>query len=329
MTGKKYFIGIDGGGTYTKAVAVTGDGAVVCHEKGDTINFYSAGFEQAEYNLKAVLDKVTEQLPKEEIAYLFIGCSALDTEAEQEQTRRLLGPYSNIESKMNSDLYIALCGYAIDAPGILIISGTGSMGIARDAKGGLHTCGGWGYGIGDEGSAYDIAVKGINAAICYYDGIGEETILGEAVLKHYRLKHLKELIEEIYQPELNRKKIAGFAVEVSACALQGDRVARNILKGAAGSLADIADSLIKSTGVQEGIGIYGGVFENCGMVKDYFINILHAKYPGLKISYPRLCPELGAAFAAMKEKNIEITEAMIKKAESACLCGGSHGKLLS
>lgn len=318
MKRKKYYIGIDGGGTHTKAVAVTRDGTVVCRAEGDTINFNSIGFDKAKENLEAILETMTQSIPEDEIDGLFIGCSALDFEADTAVTKAILGKFQFIDAKMNSDLFIALYGYSLNADGVLVISGTGSMGIARDYEGNIYTCGGWGYGVGDEGSAYDIAVRGINAAVRYYDGIGPHTKLYEALLEHYHLQCPKELIQEIYQPELNRKKIAGFAVTVTACAEVGDAIAKKILCEAAYSLAEIADSLIRKTGIRTGVGIYGGVFEHAGMVKERFVDIMHQKYPGLPIEYPYLLPEIGAAIMAMQEKGIEITEEIRKKLNTYC-----------
>lgn len=329
MENEKYFIGIDGGGTYTKAIALTKDGTVACHVSGDTINFNSVSFEEARENLMQILDRVTDTVPYEDIDSIFIGCSALDREAPPELTRKILGRYGDIHATMDSDLYIALCGYSADSAGILVISGTGSMGIAKDASGRLYTCGGWGYGIGDEGSAYDIAVKGINAAVRYHDGLGKKTCLCEALLEHYHLQDPKELIPAVYQPELNRKKIASFAVEVTACAEAGDDAAVGILEKAATDLADIADSLIQQSHIRTGVGIYGGVFENSAMVRERFITILRERYPGLPVSFPRLLPEIGAAVAAMKEMNIRLTDAAIKRLSVYSNCGGKNGQLLS
>lgn len=62
------------------------------------------------------------------------------------------------------DVYMALYGLTKGEEGILLISGTGSMGVAIDKDTNLHTVGGWGRPTNDNGSGYYIAVEGIKAA---------------------------------------------------------------------------------------------------------------------------------------------------------------------
>ena len=49
-------------------------------------------------------------------------------------------------------------------PGCIVISGTGSVALARDASGREKQTGGWGYLFGDEGSGWWIGVELLRAA---------------------------------------------------------------------------------------------------------------------------------------------------------------------
>lgn len=315
---KKYYIGIDGGGTYTKVVAVDESGIVVCDATGDTINFNAVPFAQAQHNLQRALAQIALRVPFKQVDSIFIGCSALDGEADDETTRKLLGEYAYLPSKMSSDLYIALLGHTLDKSGVLIVSGTGSMAIARDDTGRILTCGGWGYGIGDEGSAYDIAVKGISAAIRYYDGLDQPTQLYDGLLEFYHLSHIKELIPCIYQPQLNRQKIAGFAVVVSRCAQSGDLVAQGILCDAALVLSKMACTLLARTSISTNIAVYGGVFQNCLYVRQKFVEQLEKYDANIEVVAPELPPEIGAVIAAMMEKRVTISPHILHNLHLYC-----------
>jgi N-acetylglucosamine kinase len=69
-----------------------------------------------------------------------------------------------------NDALIALVGGLGQARGIVAIAGTGSIIFGRNSQGCTKRVGGWGNILGDEGSAYSIAVQGMQAALRAYDG---------------------------------------------------------------------------------------------------------------------------------------------------------------
>ena len=312
MNDTKFYVGIDGGGTYTKAVLVSSSGELVSWAQGGTINYYSVPFDEARKNLEAVLDRLTERVDPERISRIFIGCSALDGRAAAEATKMLMGRYSHIPADMDSDLYVALYGHTFGAPGAMIVSGTGSMGVSIDNCGSIHTCGGWGYAFGDEGSAYAIAAEGLRLASKMVDGRAEKTALYEKMLDFYGIGEPYSLIEKIYTPTLDRKKVASFAVAVAECAKNGDAVAAEILNRAADELILLAETLINKAEGCCSLAIYGGVLQNNRLVRDRFIERLGTEYPAVEISLPRALPQFGAVAAAMNADGI-LTDEIIEK----------------
>ena len=299
MDDLKFYVGIDGGGTYTKAVVVSSNGDLVCSTRGQTINYYSVSFEAARKNLEAVFDRISEKVDIEKISRVFIGCSALDGYADEETTKKLMGRYSHVPADMDSDLYIALYGHTFGKAGAMVVSGTGSMGISIDKNGKIHTCGGWGYAFGDEGSAYSIAVDGLRHAAKMADGREEKTMLYEKMLHFYGLSDPYSLINKIYADSLDRKEVASFAVVVAECAECGDLVSEKILKNAADELFSLADALISQTDGCSTLAIYGGVLQNNRPVSERFGELMKLSYPEVTVTLPRALPEFGAVAAAM------------------------------
>ena len=304
----RYFIGVDGGGTYTKAVAANQAGKICACAFGDTINFNAVSFDTAQKNLEELLDRLTQTLGNGHIDQIFIGCSALDNAADDTLTHRLLGRYGSLDAGMNSDLYVALIGHVLDKSGVMIVSGTGSMGIARSLSGEIYICGGWGYAFGDEGSAFNIAVKGLRAATQYYDGRGEPTLLYEAMMDFFQLNEPRDLVPILYHPALDRKRAAGFSVCVSKCCEAGDDIACRILEGAAADLASIAGVLIERVEQFSSIAVYGGVLQNDRFVRESFTCRMQKRWPGIKIVDPEMPPEIGAVAAAMQRSGVKVTQ---------------------
>ena len=76
-----------------------------------------------------------------------------------------------------NDALVALESGAPGQPGIVIISGTGSISYGRNAEGMAARSGGWGYVLGDEGSGYWMGRLALRAIVREADGRGHPTTL--------------------------------------------------------------------------------------------------------------------------------------------------------
>lgn len=81
-----------------------------------------------------------------------------------------------------SDGEVALAGAHGDGPGVLVIAGTGSVGEARDDAGRRRSVGGWGFPVGDEGSGAWLGLAAMRVAQAARDGRGPHGPLAEAVV---------------------------------------------------------------------------------------------------------------------------------------------------
>ena len=129
----KYFLGIDGGGTKTTAAVSDESGNIIIKSVGKTINFYSVGMENARNNLAEIIEEINRSLGNVEFEAAFVGCSALDDEAESEALEALCGGIINTKKlRMNSDVYVALKSVENAVCPCVAICGTGSMAIGED-----------------------------------------------------------------------------------------------------------------------------------------------------------------------------------------------------
>jgi len=212
---KDLLCGIDGGGTTTKVVVSNLEGEIVCHFLEDTINHYGAGTEKAAKTFRGISTKLKEKfgcLP----SIIFVGNSALEGLADDAPVQQLTqGVFTLSKVVFHSDVYIALLGFTIGNPGAVLISGTGSMACGIDEKSNYHTVGGWGQTLGDEGSAYHMALSGIKGALRAHDGIQEPTILMQKLMSFYSLNNMHEIIDKVYNPPVEKSFIAAFAIEVA------------------------------------------------------------------------------------------------------------------
>ncbi len=291
----KYYLGVDGGGTKTSAVAIDENNNVINRQVGKTINFYSVGMEIARENLREINDKIFRETEINCFDGVFIGCSALDCEADEKTTQLLChGIIKSRKIKMNSDTYIALKSADSDSCPVVAICGTGSMVLGENEDGELFTSGGWGHILGDEGSAYSIALSALKKCCTEYDK-GNFTSLTQCACDYFRLSDYKEIIPLIYSPETSKDKVAGFAESVCALADKGDEVCIGIVKSEAVSLFNTASVVLEKVKNCQKIGLYGGVFRENKSFSDEFKKQLKLFNPKIKAELLKASPEEAAS----------------------------------
>jgi N-acetylglucosamine kinase len=197
---------------------------------------------------------------------------------------------------------IALVGGVGHDVGIVAIAGTGSIIFGRNHQGCTKRVGGWGYILGDEGSAYHIAVSGMRAALRAYDGRSEPTTLQERIIEHLGLSSLENLIEVIYQQGWGVKEIAALAPIVDGAAESGDAVALTIIEDAVKELVQatqaVIDEIFSPTEVVE-VVTTGSVWHSLSLIRDKFQASIVTRSPGAKVIFPLDEPAYGAALLAL------------------------------
>ncbi|NJN17467.1 MAG: hypothetical protein HC822_14940 [Oscillochloris sp.] len=129
-----------------------------------------------------------------------------------------------------------------DGWGIALISGTGSCCFGRTPDGRTLQVGGWGYLLGDEGSGYDLALRGLRLATQTADGRAHAQTVLNAILAYWELTDPVELIAHVYRGRLERPELANLTRPLLALADAGDPYALGLLDQTAADLAHMAQT---------------------------------------------------------------------------------------
>jgi N-acetylglucosamine kinase-like BadF-type ATPase len=167
----------------------------------------------------------------------------------------------NIELLPDADM--ALYGATDGAPGVVVISGTGSVSCGVNRQGKRVYAGGWGPVAGDEGSGSWIARRALQAVAHATDERGPKTALAAAACNYFQVSAPDDLSTAIYAPTMTNDRIAGFSKAVIEVARAGDTVARQILTEAGKELGRAAVTVIrklKMEGERFQVAFVGGVF---------------------------------------------------------------------
>jgi N-acetylglucosamine kinase-like BadF-type ATPase len=154
---------------------------------------------------------------------------------------------------VTNDGAIALRAALPSGPGVLLISGTGSIGYGRAIDGREVRAGGWGYLLDDAGSAWAVGLAGLRAVLHAHDGRGRTTALRQALLSAWNLDAPEAIIGRVYQQPPPREAIAALAPLVLATAQTGDAVAAGIIETAGWALGEIAAATIDQLGTAPGM----------------------------------------------------------------------------
>ena len=300
----KLLIGIDGGGTHSTAVAAYPDGRIAAVTEGGGLNFHNSGVETVRLRLEGMVDALCRQCgcDAEEVC---VGMSALDAPADAATLAAFTkGMFRPGQLDLQSDAYIALMGFTLGKPGVIVICGTGSMLLMLDKDGHQHAAGGWGYLLGDAGSGYTLAREGLLAAIDAAEGLAEDTPLLADALSYFKTDAPRGLIDRIYAPGFTPDQLAGFARCVLSRAKDGNALARDILARNMHRLARHAAHLVEIAPEAACIGLYGGIFAHSDLARGMFTDAVQGMNPAIRVQGPDYPPELGALIHLFKKRGL-------------------------
>jgi N-acetylglucosamine kinase-like BadF-type ATPase len=237
-----YLIGVDGGGTKTVAwlVRLSVDGGEVVLGKGQAGpgNPRAVGFEVAQTNIEAAIAAAFAEarLPRTAARAACLGLAGAGRTSEQEQIQTWAVSRGIAEQvDVVADIEPVLAAASPENIGVALVCGTGSLVWGRNRAGETARCGGWGYLLGDEGSAYAIALAGLRAAVRAADGRGPATSMLSRLQERLAAATAADLIDRVYQADMTRERIAQLA-EVVFEAAPGDEVARQLIEAGAAEL---------------------------------------------------------------------------------------------
>ncbi|GIV83501.1 MAG: N-acetylmuramic acid/N-acetylglucosamine kinase [Candidatus Roseilinea sp.] len=301
-------IGIDGGQTSTKCALVACDGRVLAYgQGGGLVHLAAAG--ARERHASALREAFASAwanagLEPQPVAAIGLGLTGIeDGSPEAALARQIVSEL--IEARtiaVHSDAYAALIGAHGNRPGIIAISGTGSHILGRNAAGELARAGGWGWLLGDEGSALWIGRSGLMAALHAYDGVGEPTMLEGLMREHFQVQALGDVKRRVYDSSFGAKGFAALAPLVSQAAAQGDAIAQSIVTQAARDLATQVMAVQRRLALPPDAPVapVGGAYAHVHGLRAKFTAALCEINPQANVVDPLLSPVLGAALIALQ-----------------------------
>jgi N-acetylglucosamine kinase-like BadF-type ATPase len=296
----KVILGIDGGGTHTRA-AIVADGKVVGNGQSGSIKRLRVGAEAAEANLRAVLKEVFAQAGVTGVQAASCGVASATMPGITEWITAVFNDFGVERFEVVGDDVIALDAAFHGGPGILQIAGTGSIAVGRAPDGTRERAGGWSSRLGDEGSGYWIGVHAIRRALHAYDREQPTQVL-EKISEIWGTPTMDDFIN--LGDGTPGPDFAALAPAINELAEAGDPVAVGVLRDAARDLVEfvllVRSKLRRKHAIAGEVPVAwtGGVIEKMALVREAFFAGLHAAAPAMPVGRQAVVPLDGALWRA-------------------------------
>ncbi len=310
---RQFVLGIDGGGTRTRAILADLKGKAITKASGGISNVQIAGLQGTAREILKMVKKCCSEArcTPDQIKATVVGLAGAGRKPDQVRTReaiRSLARTNHIRLRnlvVESDGRVAVEGALGGKPGIVIVAGTGSVGFAKDAEGNIYRVGGWGRLIGDEGSGFVIGREALRAVSKHLDGRGGPTLLTALAGKTFKLSDPVKIVSKVYQDQFD---VSALAPLVLQAAERGDRVARKILDSQSLELLDHVKVLVKKLrgseehrgGKKIRIAFLGGMLQYSNYLSRTLKKKVKSKFPETQIQTPLKSPAYGAVLMALE-----------------------------
>lgn len=305
------FLGVDGGGTKTVAVLLTCDGREIARAVSGCSNFHSVGLTAAEAALREAIHQILASagLATTDVTAIGLGMAGAGRPGDREMVQDMVSRIADFRHVVvTHDAEAALVGGVGRRHGVVLIAGTGAIAYGINARGETRRADGWGYLVGDEGSAYWIGVEGLRAVARARDGRGPVTALETLLVSHLGLSDTSALVTLIYaeardSQEWGAPRVAGLAPLVGHAAQTGDAVAQTILREAGRRLSNTLSAVIRGLDMTDEAfeaALMGGVLRGQRLVWTTVATALGRIAPRAKVIEPRRDAAVGAALLAQQ-----------------------------
>ena len=295
--------GFDAGQTHTTCrLADRQSGATLAEGEGPGVSHLAAaeGRQRFAAALRQSLEAARQALPadrrQDTLAAAAVGASGIEAgSAVQQEGLHLAAQVLALPAQrllVTGDEHTALRGAFPEGPGIVVISGTGTIAVGSDGQGRHHRCAGWGWLLDGAGSAMDIGRDALALSLRMADGREPDGPLRREIWLALGLdpedpgapQRIKALVVD---PAFGAAGFARLAPELNRLAGQGDARAAAILVQNAEALAAMVAAVAAALDLRAPpVCALGGALLHLGELRRPFAALLAKRLEGHALVSP-------------------------------------------
>jgi N-acetylglucosamine kinase-like BadF-type ATPase len=284
-------VGIDVGGTKTQIVVADG-GAPLADTTLPTAHWRQGPLFSDQANARRLLDSVPDGAvgrPDVPLAAGVHGCDSVEQCQTLEAWLRAIHP-GPVLVVNDSELFGPAAGFA---RAVNVVAGTGSIVVGRTATGKLVKKGGFGWLLGDPGSAPALVRESVRAILQAHDSGDHPGPLARALMDHYGSPDPVQLGYD-FTADAEITHWGALSPKVFEAAAAGDRIAADVIGQQAAELAEDARWLRARGALGDDVVIAGGVAQAQPALTGAFTRRLAQLDPNLRVTVLQTPPVLGA-----------------------------------
>lgn len=216
-------LGLDGGGSSLRGVAINEVGETVKSMHGGPANVVVVGERKAREALREVVQDTRYDV-------IVAGMAGGDRPWVRRFWEDELRPFARHVTVVG-DYRIAWAALTGGEPGMVAIFGTGSI-CYGEHQTLTARVGGYGWKVGDVGSGIALGSAAIRASVAAWERWGPPTSLEQAVRAWSGVEGTRELLDYLYRPAHDWRNVSDLAAHVFSNAESGDEAAETILRDA-------------------------------------------------------------------------------------------------
>jgi N-acetylglucosamine kinase-like BadF-type ATPase len=282
-------VGVDLGGTKTQ-VAAAHDAVLVTNETRPSMDWVQVPWSDAAKWLAATLDDVVPGWRS--ASQLVVGAHGCDSIAQIEQLRMPLQAMTRAACEVVNDAELVIPASGVDH-GVGLIIGTGSIAAGRTREGGTVTAGGWGWILGDEGSAPALVRDSLRAVLARHENGDVPDALGLALMSAFGVDTPPDLLAAA-SATADKQGWGRHAPHVFAAAQNGSHDAQRVIDLAAEALCDMLARVARQGADLSNVVVAGGVAQNQPLLRATLQDHLMTRFPGTTLLALSSAPVRGA-----------------------------------
>ena len=305
-------LGIDCGGSSTRAVVANASGQVVGVGISGASNPNVLSTEATAENIRQATASALKQadVSHENLVAVFVGMAGVVGETDLAHGRSILLAAgidsTRILTGLDHDIRIALAGGLTGREGLALIVGTGASCYGRRADGFSWQAGGWGSILDDGGSAFGLGQAAMRAAVRITDHRLPWSVLLEEVMSALKLDNPRQIVDLVYRQGMTKTQVAALAPMVIQAWQRGDALAAEVVSEGINELAWIVEAAAKKLQIAKPMICYtGGLVENSAEYRLAIVQRIESRIAGATVVAPILPPVLGAILLAYEMANFQ------------------------
>jgi N-acetylglucosamine kinase-like BadF-type ATPase len=306
----KIFLGVDIGGTKTRALLADENGAVLGSGMAGPGNHESVGWDGLTASLQTALDQACRDagVRTADILAAGMGIGGLDWDSQEADTRRAIGRTGlHCPMRLVNDTIVGMVAGAPEGWGIAVVSGTGCncWGWNRDRSRMGRVTGG-GTLMGEGAGATELMAEARKTIARSWTKRNSPTALADVFVSCAGARDLPDLLAGLMD---GRYELEGcFAPRIFETAALGDPAAAGLIEWAGAELAEMVNAVVRQLEFQDlefDVVMIGGMFDAGPVLADPMRRKIREQAPRARFIRLTCPPVVGAALLALEQGGVK------------------------